>query len=245
MKRLLSGVLFLCSATLFADSHALPGGPFPAQTEAVSGKSGTTNVPIAVDSNGAVKVTSTSSSGGSSVSAPGATPSPSPAQAVNVQGTSAANTTAAANPLQSGGTAVPGSSYAPGYTAGRVAVLAVDKDSGGLLTHGRKLTRANDAVSADAQQYTTVSTFTIATADGTVFTLAAGEKGMIKNLDDAALAYKLGASASTTSLNGILSAGSVADDGKGGSVVIDDFVGVVSVAAMTGSPRFIAYKLSP
>lgn len=82
----------------------------------------------------------------------------------------------------------------------------------------------------------------IATADATVFTLAAGEIGFIQNLDDAALAVKLGASASTTSLSFILQAGSAADDGKGGFVRIDDYIGPVSVAAMSGSPRFVAWK---
>lgn len=88
----------------------------------------------------------------------------------------------------------------------------------------------------------TPSNFTIGTSDGTVFTLAIGEVGFIQNLDDAALAVKKGASASTTSLSFILPKGSAADDGTGGSVLIDDWVGVVSVAAMSGSPRFIAWK---
>lgn len=83
---------------------------------------------------------------------------------------------------------------------------------------------------------------TIGTADGTVFTLAQGEIGFIQNLDDTALAVKLGAGASTTSLSFILQAGAAADDGKGGFVQIDDYIGVVSVAAMTGSPRFIAWE---
>lgn len=83
---------------------------------------------------------------------------------------------------------------------------------------------------------------TIATTNATVFTLAAGEIGFIQNLDDAALAVKYGESASATSLSFILQAGSAADDGKGGFVRIDDYIGPVSVAAMTGSPRFVAWK---
>lgn len=86
------------------------------------------------------------------------------------------------------------------------------------------------------------STATIGTTDATVFTLAGGEVGFIQNLDDAALAVKLGASASTTSLSFILQAGTAADDGKGGFVKIDDYIGPVSVAAMAGSPRYIAWK---
>lgn len=94
------------------------------------------------------------------------------------------------------------------------------------------------------RQYAGVpSNFAVATADGTVFTLAAGEIGFIQNLDSAdALAVKKGATASTSSFNFILPPGNAADDGKGGWVQIDDWVGVVSVATMTGTGRYIAYK---
>ena len=94
----------------------------------------------------------------------------------------------------------------------------------------------------DMQSGAAPSTYTIGTSDTTVFTLAAGEVGFIQNLDDAALAVKLGAIASTTSLNMILQAGTAADDGKGGFTYITDYTGTVSVAAMSGSPRYIAWK---
>lgn len=93
-------------------------------------------------------------------------------------------------------------------------------------------------------QYSTVSTFTPVTSDGTVFTLAAGEKGFIQNIQNTALYVKYGASASSSSFNFVLKAGTAANDGNGGSVVIDDFVGAVSIAAATGSPRVAAWKLS-
>jgi hypothetical protein len=96
--------------------------------------------------------------------------------------------------------------------------------------------------STNLQSGTTPSTDAIAIANATVFTLDPGEIGFIQNLDDAALAVKYGASASTTSLHLILQAGSAADDGKGGFVYITDYTGPVSVAAMSGSPRFIAWK---
>lgn len=86
------------------------------------------------------------------------------------------------------------------------------------------------------------SNFAKGTADGTVFTLAKGEVGFVQNLDDAALAVKLGASASTTSFNIMLQAGSAADDGKGGFIYITDYVGAVSVAAMSGTANYIAWK---
>lgn len=95
---------------------------------------------------------------------------------------------------------------------------------------------------SDQQSAAAPSTDAIATADATVFTLAMGEVGFIQNLDDAALAVKLGASASTTSLSLILQAGTATDDGKGGFTYITDYVGPVSVAAMTGTARYIAWK---
>jgi hypothetical protein len=96
------------------------------------------------------------------------------------------------------------------------------------------------------KQYTGVpSNFTVGTTDATVFTLAAGEKGFIQNLDDVALYVKQGASASTSSFSYVLAAGTAADDGKGGAKIIDDWVGAVSVAAASGSPRYIAWKVAP
>lgn len=165
--------------------------------------------------------------------------------ATQVQGANEDNDSTIGKPVPIGGKAVTASSYAPAYTANDVATLAVDKDSGGLLVSDRKKTRVDDAISADPKQLTVASTATPATTDATVFTLAAGEKGVIQNLSaDAPLAYKYGASASTSSFNGVLNCGPVADDGKGGVVVIDDWIGAVSVAKITGTARYIAYKLS-
>jgi len=86
------------------------------------------------------------------------------------------------------------------------------------------------------------SNFTVGTADATVFTLAENQRGFIQNLDDTALAVKLGTGASTSSFNMILQAGTAADDGKGGFVMIENYVGEVSVAAMSGTARYIAWK---
>lgn len=65
----------------------------------------------------------------------------------NIQGPVADNLASTANPAIVGGVAEPGSTYAPAYTTGDVAQLAVDKDSGGLLCHTRALTTA-DAVTS-------------------------------------------------------------------------------------------------
>lgn len=84
--------------------------------------------------------------------------------------------------------------------------------------------------------------YTIGTSDATVFTLSPGQVGFIQNLDTDALAVKLGASASTTSFSMILQAGTAPDDGKGGFTYITDYTGAVSVAAMSGTARYIAWK---
>jgi hypothetical protein len=96
--------------------------------------------------------------------------------------------------------------------------------------------------SFEIQSAAAPSASAVATANATVFTLSPGEVGFIQNLDDAALAVKLGASASTTDFNFILKAGSAADDGNGGLIYLTDYTGVVSVCAMSGTARYIAWK---
>lgn len=94
------------------------------------------------------------------------------------------------------------------------------------------------------KQFSTSSNSTLGITNATVFTLAAGERGFIQNLDDAALAVKYGAGATTSDFTFILKAGTAADDGLGGSVIIDDWIGPVSVIAMAGAARYLATKLS-
>lgn len=85
-------------------------------------------------------------------------------------------------------------------------------------------------------QFLTV-TPTLVTSDATTVTIGAGQKAFVQNWDDAAVYVKCGAGASSSSATYLLSAGTAANDGLGGSVMIDDFVGIVSFAAASGSPR--------
>lgn len=87
-----------------------------------------------------------------------------------------------------------------------------------------------------SRQYTAV-TNTIVTANGTAVTIAAGQKAFLQNWDDAAVYVRCGGGASDSNASFILKAGTAANDGNGGSVMIDDFVGVVSILAAAGSPR--------
>ena len=89
------------------------------------------------------------------------------------------------------------------------------------------------------------SNFAVQTSDQTVFTLAAGERGFIQNLHTTALAVKFGASGTTINYSMILSGGTAQDDGKGEKLVIYDEIGTVSVAAMTGAPRYMSWKQAP
>lgn len=98
-------------------------------------------------------------------------------------------------------------------------------------------TAAAGAAAADKQYSTAPGS--IVTSDGTAGTIAAGGKGFIQNLDDAAVYVKLGSGASASSFNFVLSAGSAANDGLGGSKDIYDYAGIVSIAAASGSPRVI------
>lgn len=64
-------------------------------------------------------------------------------------------------------------------------------------------------------------------------TIAAGQRLFIQNLDTDPLFVKRGTGASSSSFNYVLQAGGVADDGTGGAILIDDFIGTVSFAGTT------------
>lgn len=65
-----------------------------------------------------------------------------------ISGQVADNAVETQNPIPVAGKAVTSASYAPAYTAGDRATVAVDKDTGGVLAHTRKLTVVDDAVVA-------------------------------------------------------------------------------------------------
>jgi hypothetical protein len=118
--------------------------------------------------------------------------------------------------------------------SGQAQPMAVD-------AAGRALGKG--AQSSAAPTNTAGTPFGALSADGSVFTLAAGETGFIQNHDDAVLNFKLGASCSTTSYSGKLKACSAAADGSGGYIKIENWIGVVSVAAATGTPSLSAWKI--
>lgn len=98
--------------------------------------------------------------------------------------------------------------------------------------------------SVSAAQFRASSNAAVGTADATVATLLPGQALLIQNLDDAALYVKLGAACTTSSFNFILKACTVANDGVSEPFLIENWVGIVSVAAATGTARYIATVLS-
>lgn len=76
----------------------------------------------------------------------------------------------------------------------------------------------------------------------TIETLAAGERLFVQNLDVTPLFVKRGAAASPTDFHYGLSACGAQDDCTGGSLWIEDHIGVVSIAGTT--PRFMAWKVA-
>lgn len=116
-------------------------------------------------------------------------------------------------------------------------VLLVDS-TGAIPTTGTAGT-----VSPQPLQYRSASNYTPITADGTVFTLSAGEKGFIQNLNTTAVYVKYGDSASSSSFSFVLKAGTATNDGIGGMAIIDDFIGPVSISGVT-TTRVIAFKLN-
>lgn len=71
-------------------------------------------------------------------------------------------------------------------------------------------------------------------------TLAAGERLFIQNLGTNPLFVRRGTGATASLFNYVLPAGGTADDGTGGSLVVDDFIGAVSFAGT--SVRYNAWK---
>lgn len=83
------------------------------------------------------------------------------------------------------------------------------------------------------------SSFAVVTEASNVV-LGDGDVLSVQNLGTNPLFVKRGSGASSSSLNYVLAGGTVNDDGKGGVLVIDDFVGTVSITGT--SPRYLAWK---
>lgn len=159
---------------------------------------------------------------------------PGTTNAVVAKGTAADNSVASGNPVQTGGVAVTGSSYAPAYTAGDQTVLAVDKDSGGLLAHTRTLTStdvvtivpkgAANQASGQVATSTSAATFVAARATRRSVTL--------KNLDAVITVYV--GPATVTSGNGMPL--------RAGESISIDTVALIQVIAASGTPSVAYYE---
>ena len=103
--------------------------------------------------------------------------------------------------------------------------------------------QGKDSISAFDPQFSSVSSSAVQTAAGTVLTLAPGEIGVIENVNTAVLLVKLGAGAAAGSYNKPLKACTAAADGTGGTWIITNWVGDVSVFNGAASYSYVAYKL--
>lgn len=98
-------------------------------------------------------------------------------------------------------------------------------------------------VSTIPKQFGTQSNFSIASGNGTVFTLGIGEIGFLRNLNTGdPLYWKRGSGCTANSFSDILFVGQTLLDGKGNYATIDDWIGAVSVSG--ASANYMAYKLS-
>ena len=91
-----------------------------------------------------------------------------------------------------------------------------------------------------AGQVTTAPSNSAPITSAADITLAAGDKLFIQNLDTDALFVRRATGATSSLFNYVLQGGGAADDGTGGALLIDDFVGVVSFAGTT--VRYNAWK---
>lgn len=108
-----------------------------------------------------------------------------------------------------------------------VAIMGSIAMDGGITSQG--------SLATTQKQYTT-ATASIVTSDGLAGAIATGGKMTLQNCGTAAVYVKRGTGASSSSFNWILSACVAQDDGVGGSCVIDDFVGQVTIDGVA-TPR--------
>lgn len=96
------------------------------------------------------------------------------------------------------------------------------------------------SVTSAAKQFSTAPSNSAPITSAADITLVAGDVLTVQNLGTNALFVRRGTGATSSLFNYTLQAAGVADDGTGGAIVIDDFVGVVSFAGTT--VRYNAWK---
>jgi hypothetical protein len=95
-------------------------------------------------------------------------------------------------------------------------------------------------VATSSKAFTTAPSNSAPITAAADITLAAGDKLFIQNLGTNPLFVRRATGATSSLFNYVLQAAGAADDGTGGALVIDDFVGVVSFAGT--SVRYNAWK---
>ena len=109
-----------------------------------------------------------------------------------------------------------------------------------LVVRSKQVTDANPVPVSLAPQVETAPSNSAPITSAADITLAAGERLFVQNLDTDALFVRRATGATTSLFNYVLQGGGAADDGTGGALVIDDYIGVVSFAGTT--VRYNAWK---
>ena len=96
------------------------------------------------------------------------------------------------------------------------------------------------SVTSSAKQFSTAPSNSVPITVAADITLVAGDVLTIQNLGTNPLFVRRGTGATSSIFNYTLQGAGAADDGTGGALVVDDFVGVVSFAGT--SVRYNAWK---
>lgn len=122
---------------------------------------------------------------------------------------------------------------APGSGRARL-FLKAEEILQGVMSGGQ------NAINVTTAQSTTAPSNSAPITTAADITLAAGDKLFIQNLGTNPLFVRRGTGATSSLFNYVLQGAGANDDGTGGAIPIDDFVGVVSFAGT--SVRYNAWK---
>ncbi len=109
-------------------------------------------------------------------------------------------------------------------------------------TVSNQLSVSGGNISTYDNQYSTISNFSVTGGSGNIFNLGVKEAGFVQNLGTNPLFLCKGTGCGPDRFSMILKAGVSLNDGVGGTVSINDYIGIVSASGT--SPSYIAYKLS-
>lgn len=166
---------------------------------------------------------------------------PTGASANQLQGNVAHDAVDAGNPVEIGGYAKATPPTDVSADADRVRAWFL-RNGALAIYNAYGLDKADDAVTSWSPQSSTANTPSIASAATALAANSNRKSWRIQNLGQNPLFVRLGVGASTTVFHIVLNAGTNNDDGTGGILEDDSWVGLVSIAGT--SPRYTATELT-